>query len=85
MAKGTAITTVFPYAGLLTFLLRTAHILTRSKHSDKAFRTETRLLSKSAVFALWTYASLVVGGLQGGHGRPNFLMGAVRVLCRHAP
>ena len=40
-----------------------------------------RLLSKSAVFALRTYASLVVGGLQGGHGKPNLRMGAVPALC----
>ena len=37
------------------------------------------------VFALHTYASLVVGGLQGGHRKPNLLMGTVRALCRNAP
>ena len=44
---------------------RTAQILTRSKNSDKAmFHTENAgLLSKSAVFALQTYASPGVGGL----------------------
>ena len=42
------------------------------------FHTENaRLLSKSAVFALWTYASLVVGG----HGKANLLLDAVPALC----
>ena len=64
-----------------------AQILTQSKNSDKAlFHTENAgLLSKSAVFALRTYASLVVGSLQGGHGKPYLLLGAVRALCRNAP
>ena len=65
---------------------RTAQVLTQSRNSDRAlFHPENaRLLSKSAVFALRTYASLVVGGLQGGHGKPNFLMGAVPVPCSNA-
>ena len=62
---------------------RTAQILTQSKNSDKAiFHTENAgLLSKSAVFAPRTYASLVVGGFQGDDGKPNLLMAAVRTLC----
>ena len=66
---------------------RTAQILTQSKNSDKAvFHAENAtLLSKSAVFALRTHASRVVGGLQGGHGKPNLLMGAVPARCRNAP
>ena len=66
---------------------RTAQILTQPKNSDDSmFHTENaKLLSKSAVFALRTYASPVVGGLQGGHGKPDLLMGAVRALCRTAP
>ena len=49
---------------------RTAQILTYAKNSDRAiFHTENAgLLSRSTVFALQIYASLVVGGLQGGHG-----------------
>ena len=43
------------------------------------------LLSKSAVFALRAYACLSVGGLQGGHGKPNLPMGAVCAVCRNAP
>ena len=58
-AKVTAITTVFPYTGLLRFLL--------SPKAQIMFHTENAgVLSKSAVFTLRTYASLVVGGLQGG-------------------
>ena len=62
-------------------------MLTQSKNSDKAmFHTENAgLLSKSAVFALRTYASLVVGGLQGGHGNPNLPMGAAHALCALCP
>ena len=41
-----------------------------------------RMLSESAVFALWTYAPPVVGGFQGGHEKANLLLGAVRALCR---
>ena len=43
------------------------------------FHTENaRLLStKSAVFAMWTYVSLVMGGFQGGYGKANLLLGAV--------
>ena len=66
---------------------RTAQILIQSKSSDKAmFHSKNAgLLSKSAVFALQTYASLVVIGLQGDHGKPNVLMGAVPALCRNGP
>ena len=66
---------------------RTAQILTQSKNLDKAmFHTENAgLLSKSAVFALQTHPSLVVGGLQSGHGKPNLLLGAVCALCRNNP
>ena len=58
-------------------MTRTTQILTQSKNSDNelketVFHTENaRLLSKSAVFALRTYGSLVVDGLQGGNGRAN--------------
>ena len=55
---------------------RTAQILTPSKNSDRAmFHTENAgLLSKSAVFALQTYASLVVGGLRfAGWSRETLL------------
>ena len=63
MAKVTAATTVFPYAGLLRFLLS-------PKTQIKSCFTLKMpgLLSKSAAFALRTHASLVVGGLQSGHG-----------------
>ena len=50
---------------------RTTQILTQSQNSDNEskqtiFPTENAgLLSESAVFAPWRYASLVVGGLQG--------------------
>ena len=58
-------TTVLPQIGLRRFLF--------SPRTHKAmFHIENAgLLSKSVVFALQTYASVVVGGLQGGHGRPN--------------
>ena len=32
----------------------------------------------SAAFALWAYASVVVGGVQGGHRKANLLLGAVQ-------
>ena len=65
----------------------TAQIVSQSKDSDKAmFHTENaRLMSKSAGFALQTYAALVVGGLEGGHGKANLLMGAVPTLYSNAP
>ena len=44
-----------------------------------------RLLSKSALFALWAYASPVAGGSQGAQRKATLLPGAVRTLCRHAP
>ena len=52
---------------------RNPQIPTQSKTSDTAIlHTENAvLLSKPAAFALRTYASLVVGGLQGGHGKTN--------------
>ena len=50
------------------------------------FHTENvRLLSESAVFALWTYASLVVGGFQGGSGKAKLLVGAACALCINNP
>ena len=64
---------------------RTAQIVTQSQKSENEFNqpmfhTENaRLLSESAVFALWTYASLVVGGFQGGHGKRRSR--AVRAIC----
>ena len=63
---------------------RTAQILSKSKNSDKAMsHTENAgLLSKSAVFALQTCVSRVVGGLQGGHRQPTVLIGA---LFKNAP
>ena len=39
------------------------------------------LLSKSAVCAPWMYASLVVVGLEGRHGKPTLLMGPMPALC----
>ena len=50
------------------------------------FRTENaRLLSvfrqNLLVFALWTYASLVVGGFRGVHRKNNVVLGAVPMLC----
>ena len=42
---------------------------------------EVQGTSQAAVFALRMHASLVVGGLQGGHGKANLLVG----LCRNAP
>ena len=62
MAKVTATTTVSLYTGLLSFFLSVEPLL----HTENA-----GLLSKSAGFALRTYASSVVGGLRGGHGKPN--------------
>ena len=56
---------------------RTTQTLTQSKHSDNdrkqtMFHTENaRLLSKSAVFALWTYAPPVLG-FQSGHGKLTY-------------
>ena len=81
---------VFPYGqgDCSTFCVpipRTAQILTMSKNSDNElkqtmFHTENaRLLSESAVSALWTYASPVAGGFQGGHGTVILLLGAVRL------
>ena len=70
---------------------RAAQILTQSKNSDNELKQTTfptenaRLLPKSAVFALWAYTSMVVGGLQGGHTKANLRMGAVPAPCRHAP
>ena len=66
---------------------KTAQILTQSHNSDHElnqplFHTETaRLLSASAVFALWTFVSPVVGGFQGGHGKADLLLGALPMLC----
>ena len=59
----------------------TAHILSQTQDKDKGvFHAENdALLSKSTAFALQTHASQVVGGLQGGHRRPNLLMG----VCLH--
>ena len=48
-----------------------------------------RLLSKSAVFAMWTHVSPVVGGFQGDHGKPVLLFHAVQkrppALCNGPP
>ena len=44
-----------------------------------------RFLSELAVFVLWTYAALVVGGFQGGHRKANVLLGALPDLCRNVP
>ena len=67
---------------------RTAQILAQSKHSDKAvFHTENAgLLSTSAVFALRTYASLVVGGCRVVTYFTNGRCArAVPALCRNTP
>ena len=76
MAKATATTAAFPYTGLPRFLLSPNTQIKVMFHTENA-----GLPSKSAVFALRPYASLVVGGFQGGHRRANLLMAAVPVLC----
>ena len=82
MTKMTAVTTVFPDTGLPRF---------PSENSDNELKQtmfhtgNARLLSESAGFALWTDASPVVGGVQGGHGEANLLLGAVPALCSSAP
>ena len=77
----TAVTTVFPYTRLLRFLLGPeTQIMTCNKIM---FYTENaRLLWESAGFALWTYASPVVGDFQAWE---NSLLGPVPALCRNAP
>ena len=80
MAKVTAVTTAFPYN-------RTDQILTQSKNSGIELKQtiftykNARFLSISAIGALWTYASLVVGALQGGQREANLVSGAVPALC----
>ena len=53
MAKVTAVATLFPYTGLLRFLLSPK---TQVMSDNKLYfpQKATRLLSKSAVLALWT-------------------------------
>ena len=60
---------------------RTAQVLTQPKDSGHELENG-RSLSQSAVFALWTYASPVVGGVQGRHRKANGLLGAVPPLCQ---
>ena len=46
------------------------------------FHTENaRLLSESAVFALWMYASPVVCGFQDRHRKANLVLGVMPALC----
>ena len=53
---------MFPSAGLLSFLISPK---TQIKLNRPLFHTENvRVLSKSAVFAPWTYAPPVVGGIK---------------------
>ena len=56
MAKVTAVTTVFPYTGLLRFLLRSENRKSDEALKQIVFRTENaRMLSESAVFAPWAW------------------------------
>ena len=74
VAKVNALTTVPVH--------RTAQILTQSQNSDNEFN-QPMFHTKNAVrgSAVWTCVSPVVGGVQGGHGKANLLMGAVPPLC----
>ena len=79
--QGTNVTTVFPDTGLLRFSLSPKDY----ELKQTMFHTEnSRLLSESAVFALCTYAHLVVDGFQGGHGKASLLLGAVPAPWRNA-
>ena len=79
VAKVIAVTTVFPDTGLPTFSLNP----TKTTFHTANART-LPVFEKSAVFVLRTYASPVVGGLQGGHGNANANSGAVR-RCAETP
>ena len=77
MAKLTPVRAVFPYTGLLRFFTQSHN--SDNKLKQTIFHTENaRFLSKSAVFARWTYTFPVVGGLQGCYGKANLLLGAVQ-------
>ena len=81
MAPVIVVTTVFPTQDCSDCSNNSAHELTQTM-----FRTENAgLLSKSAVVAPGTYASPVVGGVQGGHGNAHLQLGAVRALRTNAP
>ena len=67
MATVTAMTTALPCAGRLRLLL--------SLKTQIELWFTLKMLSISAVFAPWTYASLVVGGVQGGHVKHYLPMG----------
>ena len=54
-------------------------------HTENARMLSIFYLSLLLVLPVWTCASPVVGGLQGGHGKANLLLGAVRTLCRSPP
>ena len=77
MAKVTVVITVFQYTGLLRFLLSPKN-QTSELNQPMLHIENTRLQSESAIFALWMYAFLVVGGFQGGHKKANLLLGAVQ-------
>ena len=80
MAKVTTTTTVFPYIGLLRFLL------SPKTQIKLCFTLKMPDCCLNLLFvALRVYASRVAGGLQGGHGKPNLLLGAVPALCSNAP
>ena len=85
------VTTVFPYAGLLRFLLSPKpQIPTQSNDSDNELKQtmfqaqNAKLFSESAVFAPCTYAPPVGGGFQGSHRKANLLLGTAPALCRNA-
>ena len=69
----------------------TTQILTQSRNSGNELKqtifptNNARLLSRSAVVALWTWLPRWGGGggVQGGHAM--VLLGVVRALCRTAP
>ena len=81
MAKVTAVSTVFPYAGLLRFLLSPKN---KTKNQKKELKqTMFRMLSvlsKSAVFASWACASSVESW-----ERRRTIGRCARARCRNAP
>ena len=82
MAKVTTLLTVSPYRGLPRFLLSPKNQMMIC--FALCFTLNAVIfLSKPAVFAMWTYAFLVVGGFQGDHGKANLLMGFLPALCAH--
>ena len=80
---GEAATILAPsHTGLLRFLLSPK---TQTMSLTMSYTKNARLLSEFAVFALWTYASSLVGAFQGGHRKADLLFGAVPTLCRNTP